>query len=308
MTHPHSVSIPGASQTAIRPPTLVDNGLLALSVLMFSQNFVSLRVAVAEMDPFWIVTLRLLAALAILLPFALWRGFYIPQDLKTWLLTAALALLNVVIPFLLFTISVRYITASEASLIVGTVPLFGLIVSHFSTDDDRFTIWKFAGVALGIAGIAVLFGGEALAGASYDILAYLAMLVASISLASSGALIRYMGSRPPVRMTSLMYLVALPVFLVLTGAFAEPLPASPSTLVLAHIVFLGIFPSGLGYIIRFKLIPAIGYSYFSLTLNAVPVGGVILGALALGETVTPPMMAALAMILSGLAVSRIGSR
>lgn len=297
--------LPAKVSRMIRQPTARDHVLLLSTVLMFSQSFVSLRVVVPEFGTFWTVTLRIAIALTILLPWAVWRGFEWPQGRRNWGLVVSLAVCNVILPFGLFTWGMRFISAGEASLIFGAIPLFGLAVSHFSTADDRFTVFKLAGVGIGMVGISTLFGVELLTGGPETLMAYGAILLAAFFYALSGGIIRKLEGFPPVRLTAVIYLIGLPFFLTAAIIFGDGLPQGASKWVIGNIIFLGLLPSGLGYILRFVLIPAFGYSYFSLFMNLLPVFGVMLGALILDEPVTVSMLAALALILTGLAVSRI---
>ena len=72
---------------------------------------------------------------------------------------------------------------------------------------------------------------------------------------------------------------------------------------MAALVYLGVFPTGLAYILRFHLIRVIGYSRFSLSINLVPVFGVALGVLILGEPLSINLLIALALVLAGLFVA-----
>lgn len=288
----------------IRQPTTQDHFLLVAAVLMFSQSFVSLRVVVPEFGTLWTITFRVAIALSILLPWAIWRGFEWPVGRRAWGLVIALATLNVILPFGLFTWGLKSISAGEGALIFGAIPILGLVVSHFSTGDDRFTVSKLAGVILGFSGIGTLFGFEVLSGNVQTLTAYGAVLLSAVCYALSGGIVRKLDGFPPVRLTALIYLIALPFFVTAALAYGRNLSAAPAPWVVANMLFLGLLPSGLGYILRFILIPAIGYSYFSLFMNLLPVGGVMLGAMVLGEPITMPMLAALALILAGLAVAR----
>jgi len=291
----------------IRQPNTHDHLLLLAAVTMFSQSFVSLRIVGPEFGTLWTITFRVAVALAVLLPWAVWRGFEWPSGRRAWVLVISLALLNVILPFGLFTWGLTIISAGEGALIFGAMPIFGLIVSHFSTHDDKFTLHKLAGVALGFIGIGTLVGVEALSGNVETLTAYGAVLLSAVSYALSGGVIRKLHGFPPVRLTALIYLISLPIFLVVALAFGREFTSAPTTWVIANMVFLGLFPSGLGYLVRFVLIPQIGYSYFALFMNLIPVGGVMLGVLILGEPITMPMLAALVLILAGLAVARIRS-
>jgi len=292
----------------IRKPNATDHLLLAAIVLMFSQSFVSLRIVVPELGTLWTITIRVSIALVVLLPWAVWRGFEWPKGTRNWSLVIALSVLNVVLPFSLFTWAIKYLAAGQAALIFGAIPLLGLTVSHFTTSDDRFTIFKFAGVCLGLTGIGTLFGVEVVEGSLQTLMAYSAMLLTAFSYALSGGIIRKLADHPPVRLITLIYMFALPVFLLFTFLSGEPRPQQVSTWALGNLIFLGLFPSGLAYILRFKLIPIIGLSYYSLAMNFLPVTGVVFGALILSEPITIPMVAALLLILAGLLTSRIKAR
>ena len=85
-------------------------------------------------------------------------------------------------------------------------------------------------------------------------------------------------------------------------------PQSLSMPALGALVYLGLFPTGIAYIMRFALIRAIGYSRFSLSINLVPVFGVALGVVLLGEQVSLNLIAALALVLAGLVVGSGGRK
>jgi drug/metabolite transporter (DMT)-like permease len=74
------------------------------------------------------------------------------------------------------------------------------------------------------------------------------------------------------------------------------------------LIYLGLFPTGIAYILRFSLIRSIGYTRFSLSINLVPIFGVALGVVLLGEPVSVNLVAALALVLAGLVVSRGGRK
>jgi drug/metabolite transporter (DMT)-like permease len=72
------------------------------------------------------------------------------------------------------------------------------------------------------------------------------------------------------------------------------------------LIYLGVFPSALGYVLRYRLIQTIGVSTFASSLNLIPVFGVLLSAWLLGETLTLNVFIALALIVTGLTIIRRG--
>jgi drug/metabolite transporter (DMT)-like permease len=76
-----------------------------------------------------------------------------------------------------------------------------------------------------------------------------------------------------------------------------------STPAVAALIYLGLFPTGIAYILRFHLIRTIGYSRFALTINLIPVFGVTLGIVLLGEPLSLNVGIALALVLCGLYIA-----
>ena len=88
-----------------------------------------------------------------------------------------LALLNNVIPFILFAEAQREITGGLGSILNATTPIWGVIVAHVFTADERATPGKVVGVTLGFAGVAVTMGVGSLHGIGGSAVAQLECLV-----------------------------------------------------------------------------------------------------------------------------------
>ena len=70
------------------------------------------------------------------------------------------------------------------------------------------------------------------------------------------------------------------------------------------IAYLGIITTGVGYVLRFHMVIAVGQSYTSMASYIMPIVGVILGVMFLGEPLTVSLVAALALVLAGFATAR----
>ena len=288
----------------IRKATAEDTGLLLLAVVIFSLGFIGVKISSAEFGTFWTVALRILIALAVLTPYTLWRGLMLPRDKKTWGLLTVIALSNVVLPFFALTWAIQLIPVGTAALIFGIVPLMALVASHFTTTDDRMTVQKFGGVLLGLAGVAVVVGRDAFLGLSIQLLAQGAIFLACLGFVTAGILLRKIEGLPPTRLTTIVYSLATPPLLGAALIWGGPLETQPSTEALWWLAFTGVFASGVGYILRFHMIRTVGYSYFALGMNLLPIASVGFAALILGEPVTLTTIVALGLVLSGLALAR----
>ncbi|MDP2120602.1 MAG: DMT family transporter [Hoeflea sp.] len=293
---------------ALRAPTRVDMALMLLTAIIWASAFVAIRVAVPEAGPVWLAAIRVGLGFAVLLPYAIWRGMVWPASRRQWRLIGGMAVLNMVIPFCLIAWAGKTLDAGVLSLLMGTGPFLALIGSHILTDDDRLTPRKLVSVILGFGGILVVVGPSAVAGLGAGSLeAKLAALGASLCYVTAGLLIRKI-DMPPVRLACLALglgtAALIPIALITSGA---P-PTGLSAATIGALIYLGVFPTGLAYIMRFHLIRTIGYTRFSLSINLIPVFGVGLGVLILGEPLSLTLIAALALVLAGLFVAGGGKR
>src|SRR6476659_11484685 len=94
-----------------------------------------------------------------------------------------LALLNNAIPFALFGWGQTHIASGLASILNAMTPIWGVVVAHFLTHDERMTPRKIAGVLLGFGGVALMIGPALLSNIGTNALAQLACVTASLSYA-----------------------------------------------------------------------------------------------------------------------------
>ena len=80
--------------------------------------------------------------------------------------------------------------------------------------------------------------------------------------------------------------------------------ATLSTEALGSILFLGVFPTALAMVMLYEVIRRAGPSFLSLVNYQVPVWALLFGAAFLGETIPPEAPMALALILTGVALSQ----
>lgn len=282
--------------------------MMLLTALFLASSFVAIRIAVPSTGPVWLAAIRVGLGFLALLPYAIWRGMIWPDSSRQWALIFVMSLLNMTVPFSLLAWAAQTADAGVLSLLMGTGPFFALIGSHYMTGDDRMTPRKILSVALGFAGILVVIGPSAFQGfGNSPLLAQVAALGASLCYVIAGLLIRRI--RMPLGRLACLALgigvaTLIPTAFLLTGPPPQDIPLKAGL----ALIYLGFIPTGLAYIMRFHLIRAIGYTRFALSINLIPVFGVLLGAGLLGEEISPTILLALALVLSGLFVSAGGAR
>ncbi|HTU13220.1 MAG TPA: EamA family transporter [Allosphingosinicella sp.] len=277
--------------------------LLLLSVL-WGGSFFFIEIALTTVRPLTLVLIRVTLAAAMLWAFLWWRGQRLPLPPGAALAYLVLALLNNAIPFVLFAWAQAEIASGLASILNATTPIWGVLVAHLFTADEKATPNKVAGVLLGFAGVAMLIGMDFLGEIGRGVWAQLACLAATLCYALAGIWgrrFRRMGIEPTAVATGQLSAAAL-VMLPLVLLFEPPwLAAAPSAGAWLALAALALFCTSLAYILYFRLIGAAGATNALLVTFLIPVTAILLGALFLGERLEPRSFAGMALIAAGLA-------
>ena len=171
-------------------PNLGDYLLLAALALMWGSAFLLIKIAVATVPPFSIVAGRLVLGMVFTLVYILLIGDRLPTAARDWGVFAIIALLGNVIPFALIGWGELRIDSALAAIMIATVPLFTSVLAHYFTDDEPLSVKRFAGVLVGLVGVVMLVGWDALAGIGATVLSQLAIIVAAFSYACTNIVAR----------------------------------------------------------------------------------------------------------------------
>lgn len=280
--------------------------LITLSVL-WGGSFFFVGVAVEQLPPLTIVTLRVGLAAITLWCIALAMGLRPPKSLSLWAAFFAMGLLNNVIPFSLIVWGQTHIASGLASVLNATTPLFGVVVAGLLLADERASPLKLAGVGIGFVGVVVMIGTPTVDTASQgSILAQMAILVAALSYAFAsvfGRRFKATGLNPIViaagQVTGSSIILA-PIAMVVDGPLTVFGDAGPSLWVWAAILTLAVFSTALAYVLYFKILASSGATNIMLVTLLVPVSAIILGSLFLNETLEWVHFIGMALIATGL--------
>ena len=155
-----------------------DWGILLILALIWGGAFVFIGVAVRHVDPLTYVWLRLTIAAGAMWLFLKVKGQSLGLPREVWGSILLLALLNNALPFTLFGWGQTHIASGLAAILNATTPIWGVIVAHILTQDERMNPRKIGGVLLGFGGVAVMIGPTLLANIGTDAVAQLACITA----------------------------------------------------------------------------------------------------------------------------------
>ena len=278
--------------------------ILLVLALIWGGAFMFIGVAVRHVHPLTYVALRLSIAAVAMWTFLRMKGRPLGLPRRVWGSMLLLALLNNALPFSLFGWGQTHIASGLASILNATTPIWGVVVAHLFTEDERMTSRKVTGVLLGFGGVATMIGPTLLTNVGSDALAQLACITASLSYALAAVWarrFRRMGLSPMSVTTGQLTagaLMMLPIALFFDQPWTQPFP--PITAIGA-IVALALLCTAFGYVLYFRLIDHAGATNALLVTLLVPPVAILLGALFLNEQLAVQDFLGLGLIALGLA-------
>jgi drug/metabolite transporter (DMT)-like permease len=272
--------------------------LLDLLVLgaIWGASFLFMRVAAPQFGAIPLITARVGIGAAFL-TVVLARRSGLSQLRPNAARLTVLGALNSAIPFSLFAYAVIFVTAGFASVLNSTAPLFGALVA-FIWLRDRPQPVRIAGLIVGFAGVLVLVWGRASVSSGGGGTAVLAGLAASVLYGISANYAKKRMSDIDSLVIATGSLIAATVMLLPLAVLYWPVTA-PSRTSWISAVLLGVFCTGIAYILYFRLLSRIGPAKALAVTYLIPAFGVLWGYLFLSEPVSTSMIAACGIILLG---------
>jgi drug/metabolite transporter (DMT)-like permease len=278
---------------------------IALLALIWGSAFLWIKLADRGFSPVEVTLARLALGAAVLFAVVLARREPVPRSARLWVHIAVAALFANAVPYLLFAVAEQTVGSSTAGIINATTPLWTVVLALAVRHQKSMTRWQAAGLIIGFAGAVLIFtpwhttGGLLSAGG-------LECLAASISYAVSYIYMdRFLARRGigPV-VLSACQLAAAAVMLAIALAVSGVQTPHVTAEGVAAIAVLGIIGTGFAYVLNYQIITSEGATAASTVTYLVPVAAIVLGVLVLGESITAIMLAGIALVLAGVALSR----
>ena len=283
--------------------------LLGSLVLLWGANWPVMKLTLAVLPPFWFVTLRLyLGAASLFIALILTSGIRLPG--RGDLLQLAIGgLVQLALYMSLCILGLQSLAAGRAAVLAYTTPLW-VVPGALLFLGERLNRLKAAGLALGIAGVVVLFNplgfdwhnGRLVEG-------NLLLMGAAFAWAAAILVIRGHPWRlSPFQLAPWQMLLGGSALLPLAYVTEGPLHAEVDGAFLALLFYNG--PICIGFcgwasLVITRALPAVTTS---LSFLAVPAFGIAAAELALGEPLDPTLLGGFALILGGMILVGLGDR
>lgn len=287
---------------------------LALTALFWGGAFIAARLLALELPHFVAATGRYIVATAALFTFLWFREGSLPKPTpRQWLGISLLGATGVFLYNAFFFSALAELSASRAALIIATNPAL-TAVATWLVFRQRFTWWQWMGVATAFAGVAIVVsrGNIALVSDAFG-LGELLMFGGAASWVVytlvGRSLMQRQDALSPLATTAYASGVGL---LLLASAAIFELPQVQWTRIgsreLVAVGYLGLLGTAVGFVWFYEGVKALGAARASVFTNLVPVFGVTLGVLLLGEPLLASMIVGGLVTLAGVSLTNVSSK
>jgi drug/metabolite transporter (DMT)-like permease len=276
--------------------------LLVLVSLFFGGTWVAAPWATAEIHPLAVAFLRFAVAAVLLWLYCRVRGIDVRMTRGDLPVVLGVALTSVAGYNILFLYGVTLAPASHGAVIVpGLIPGATMLLARVVLG-ERIETRRALGVGIAVAGLVLVVGPELEGGATTalgDLLfAVSAFLWAIYTLIGRAAMRRFHAAAITFLGTAVGAAILLPLALLAPGGFGDPVAASARAI--GGVLYLATFGTVLSFVFFYEGVRQLGAARAAAYAVLVPLFGVTLAVLLLGEPLTPTALAGAAIVLGGL--------
>jgi drug/metabolite transporter (DMT)-like permease len=269
-----------------------------LTCLIWSTVWLFLKLGVRDVPPVSFAAMRLIIALLVMVPVTLATRTPLPKRGRDWGIIAGTGVILLGFNYALLNWGTRFISSGLTAVLQSITPAFALVFAHLLLPDERMTLRKFTGLALGVAGVAVIFwdqlhfGGRAFTGSLTVTLGAVCVAFAYVAVRRFGK-----GLHPSAITTGQMLSAFFPLMVYAWLVEGNPIEIKWTSTALLSATYLALLGSVVAAWLNYWLLPRVGAVNLLLMGLVEPPIAVLLGAWILDETMNARAAAGAAMIL-----------
>ena len=281
--------------------------LLIILSAIWGSAFFAIKIGLESFSPITVASLRLSIASLFLLFF-----FYI-QKKKIFFTAQIIYLLIIIgiignfIPFFLISWAEQHIPSSTAGMLMAIGPIITLVMSHFLTKSDKFTIIKFVSISIGFIGVLFIFSSNSFGNlVEYnfiDLIAKFLVIIAAFGYMLSNIIayekLNQLDSFSITTFaTTFGAIFSIPFFLI-DISFNNYNYTFNYNSILA-VIYLGIFPTAIAFQFRYYITKTSGPVFLSYVAYLIPAFALIWGYILLSEKIGLNSLIGILLILIGV--------
>lgn len=291
-----------------RPNLAIEFGFLGLLALLWGSSYLFIKVAVSEIPPITLIAVRVSIAAVFLLSVLQWRMKSLPQDSKTWRMLLVQSFFNSIGAWTILAWGQQHVDSGLASVLNSTSPIFVFFFTLLVTRHEASSGLKLFGACLGLFGVVLIVGVDALTGLGQQVLGQLAALTGAVHYACAaiyGKRFSQLTATAAADGTMIWAcLILVPASLILD----QPWTLRASTRAVLAALILGLFCTGIALLIYFRLLKTLGSIGVASQAYLRAGVGVLLGTVILGEQITPVIGIGLITTILGVVAINLSKR
>ena len=267
--------------------------------IIFGSNAVAIKLAFSGLGVFTTAAIRFsIAALAIFLwaritgqSLALKKG----QTHQVLILGALFA-----VQLSMFYFGLSKSNASRGTLIANLVPFWVLFLAHFFIPGDRISRRKFFGIFLGFGGVACMFAEKKVVPVDFRLGDLIILSATFIWACNVIYLKRIISAFSAFQVTFYSMVFSIPVFFLEAFLWDTPMISNLDLKILGAVLYQSLVTAAFGFVTWNTLLQKYGAVALHSFIFIMPIAGVALGSLVLGEPITSKLLIALVLIVAGI--------
>ena len=274
-----------------------------LMVLLWGSTWGAIKIGVAEVPPFVFAFERAIAVASLLTIAVLALRQSFPRTRAALLASAVSGLFNIGTSWALIFWAEQFVPSGLVAVFGAMAPVWTAILAHFFVHGDRLSRLKVVALLLGLAGTALLVGAPAPSEGPNALLATALLAVMPISWAIAAILIaRFLSRESPIAVVGLGTWVGA-AFLLPFALTQAAQPQHWNVTSVTAFAYLVVGGSCVGLVLNAWLYRKLRPTTVTLSQVLIPAQALLIGALALGEELTPRMLAGAALVVTAVALN-----
>jgi len=281
--------------------------LLTILAVIWASAFFNIKIATYSYGPLTIAFLRIFFGAIPVILLCYFKKIKIEAFSKDWYWFAAIGIVNLVIPFFLIAYGVQKVQSNLAAILMASTPLTAAGLAHFFTKNEKINLIKSIGVLIGFSGIVFLFFDEILINKN-NIFSALLILFGSCFYVVGGLLTLRISNKKNENVTASILIWGTIVLMPFSLFLEQPWNLSPRLDSTLSLIYLGIFSTGIAWLLRFYILKHNGLVFQAQVAYLIPIFGVILGFIFLNEAITSKVIISLIAVIIGIYIVKKGSK
>ena len=279
----------------------------SILVFLFGSAFLLIEISLKTFSPSYIAFLRVSIAALILFIYSKFIGCTYAFVKNNFKLLFILGLTGTTIPFYLISYAQITINSGETGILIGFMPIFTIIGSHYYFKYEKLNLRKIFGFILGFIGLFVLLvNNENSINLHSNIFAKLLVILAAFFYALNALLVKKLSAINVIPLSScVMIISAMQLFFILIFSHEEYLDFKNFyTDSVLSLLFMAIFSTAVATVIYYKIIQDYGPSFLSLVNYPIPIFAFFAGVFILDESFNIYSILSLCLVVMAIYISQ----